>query len=90
MNHAIDVKLHDGPPGICKNHQRNMAQEQVLLMTDILICCEEHFKTCFLGSVMKLTVSESIPAKVFRFFDIVILEKAYQRCWRTVIKENTH
>ncbi len=92
--HRVGNLLHHGthqaPSVFAENHDRQFAALQILLVRQICVGREKHFKPSFLGCFQQVTVAQRVPPLCPCFLNDVALQRAGNASGRSVVKENVH
>ena len=92
--HRVGNLLHHGthqaPSVFAENHDRQFAALQILLVRQICVGCEKHFKPSFRGRFQQVTVAQCVPPLCSCLFNNMALQRAGNASGRSVVKENVH
>jgi len=92
--HCVGNLLHHGthqaPSVFAENHDRQFAALQILLVRQICVGREKHFKPSFLGCFQQVTVAQRVPPLCPCFLNDMALQRAGNASGRSVVKENVH
>jgi hypothetical protein len=83
-NDAVNVAFHDRPPRIAQDYDRNPAPREILSITDVFICGQEHLKGGFFRRTQQFAIVERVPTKILSLFDVVAGEVRPERRRRAV------
>jgi hypothetical protein len=83
-------RTHQAPSVFAENHDRQFAALQILLVRQICVGCEKHFKPSFLVRFQQVAVTQCVPTLGSCFFNDMALQGAGNASGRSVVKENEH